>query len=162
MRLGRFALLFLLLPLGPPAQAQEPAPGTLTPERLPRGWCGVFRWDSDGIAQYITLSFVRVERRADGKIEAFGPGLVRTYRTTRITMRAVIDPITRAVEMFERLMDDTPNWVDDGVHAGELSADFETMRLVWTTRGTGERGRMVLTARPPQADLRQDCGLPSV
>lgn len=162
---GRAALLLLLLAaaFAPCAGAQEraPPPASITAETLPRGWCGVFRWHGDPFEQHVTIVFTKVAARPDGRIEATGPGLVRSYRHTKVAWRAVIDPATRRVELFETLLDDTPHYVTDGVHEGPLDADLGTMRLVWTTRRTGKTGAMDLTARPAGADLEQVCGVPS-
>jgi hypothetical protein len=130
-------------------------------ERFPRAWCGTFRWDGGAMDQHVTLAFERIELRADGKVEASGPGLVRAGRTVRFTMRAVIEPETRRVEMFESVPPGTVGYVTDGSHVGTLAADLGSVRLVWTTRGTGERGTMELLARPADADIAQPCGPPS-
>jgi hypothetical protein len=161
MRLIRAAAAILFLVSGPAAAQQLAAPEQSFVERLPRAWCGVFRWDDDKIAQHVTIQFDRVEARADGKIEATGPGLVRTDRTVPFRIRAVIDAATRAIELFESLEVYVPDYVTDGSHVGELAADLQSMRVVWTTRGTGKRGAMELNARPARADLAQTCAPPS-
>lgn len=162
MRLIRAAAIAFLVSLPAAAIAQQlAAPQQGFIERLPRAWCGVFRWDADQIAQHVMIQFDRVETRADGKIEAKGPGLVRTDRTVPFIMRAVIDPSTRAIELFESLEIQVPGYVTDGSHVGELAADLQSMRVVWTTRGTRQRGKMELTARPARAELAQACAPPS-
>ena len=143
------------------AQTQPAPPDRSLVEQLPRAWCGTFRWDGGGDDQRVTITFDRVELGADGKIEATGPGLVRTSRTVRFSVRTVIEPETRRIEMFESVAPGTPGYITDGSHVGELAADLQSMRLAWTTRGTGERGSMELIARPPPADLTQPCGRPS-
>ena len=162
MRIIRAAAAFLFL-LSLPAAAQQLAapPEHGFVERLPRAWCGVFRWDGGGGAQHVTIQFNRVETRADGKIEATGPGLVRTDRTVPFLIRAVIDPATRAIELFESLEAPVPGYVTDGSHVGALEPDLQAMRVVWTTRGTGQRGAMELNARPARAELAQACAPPS-
>ena len=162
MRLFRAAAAVALLLSGPATAQQLAAPPELGfAARMPRAWCGVFRWDHDQIAQHVTIRFDRFEARADGKIEATGPGLVRTGRTVPFIMRAVIDPATRAIELFESLEAPVPGYVTDGSHVGELAADLQSMRVVWTTRGTAERGAMELNARPAAAELAQACAPPS-
>lgn len=162
MRFACCAAALVLFAASGHAQAQQPTPTDRSlVEQLPRAWCGTFRWEGESGGQRVTIAFDRVERRADGKIEASGVGQVVTERTVRFTARAVIEPETRQVEMFEEVPPGTPGYVSDGSHVGTLAADLQTMRLVWTTRGTGERGSMELVARPPQADLTQPCGQPS-
>jgi hypothetical protein len=164
MRLFRAAALFAFLSFLPiVALAQQlaapPEPGFLA--QLPRAWCGVFRWDADRISQHVTIRFDRAEPRADGKIEATGPGLVKTDRVVAFRVRAIIDPATLAIEIFESLETVVPNYVTDGSHVGALAAGLQSMRLVWTTRGTAQRGTMELNARPAEADLAQPCAPPS-
>ena len=160
--LRRGAALFLLLTLGAGAAAEPPAsPERAFLDRLPLAWCGIFRWDGDAQEQRVTLAFPRFEQRADGRLEADGPGILRSYRIVPFRMRAVVDPATRRVEMFEALDIPMSDYVTDGSHVGELAADLQSMRLVWTTRGTGKRGAMELFARPATADLAQPCGPPS-
>lgn len=152
-----------------PAFAAAEAPKTgVRPfaERVPRAWCGVFRWDGDAREQHVTIRFDRFAARADGAIEAEGPGLVRyedepPERGVPFRMRAVIDPLTRRIEMFERIGVPRSDYVTDGSHLGVLAPDLQSMRTVWTTRGTGKRGAMRMNARPDEADLTQGCAPPS-
>jgi len=143
------------------AQQPPPPPDRILVEQFPRSWCGTFRWDGSSHEHRVTIAFDRVELRADGKIEANGPGLVNSWRTVRFAARAIIAPETRRIELFEEVSPSVTDYITDGSHVGELAADLQTMRLVWTTRGTGERGAMELVARPPQADVTQPCGRPS-
>jgi hypothetical protein len=169
MRLGRFALLLLLLSLGRHAPAQEPAPGTLTPERLARAWCGVFRWRGDDQDQNYTMAFTSVTRRTDGRIEASGPGRNRIVapaafrsRTVDMTVRAVIDPVTRNVEIWERTPSFVPDYWTDEPFVGTLAQDLQSMVL--TSRWEKDRrllGDMILHARPAHARPDEPCGVPS-
>ena len=166
MRLVRHAALLLLLTLpatADPAGAEQPsaAPGGDFAEKLPRSWCGTFSWDRYNDLQHITIIFDRVETRADGTIEATGRGIVKSFRTVPFQARAIVDPAGRRIELFESVATPTPGYITDGSHVGTLAADLQSMRLAWTTRGTGERGTMQLLARPPGADPAQPCGLPS-
>jgi hypothetical protein len=161
LRIARYAAL-VIFAASASGHAQQPTPTNRDlVERLPRAWCGTFRWEASSDEQRVTITFDRVALLADGKIEAAGPGLVRTSRTVRFTARAVIEPDTLRVDMFEEVPPTTTGYITDGSHVGELAADLQSMRLAWTTRATGERGSMELVARPPQADLTQPCGRPS-
>ena len=166
MRLVRHAVLLLLLALpaaAGPAGAEQPsaAPGGGLAEKLPRSWCGTFSWETFGDLQHVTITFDRVTPLADGTIEATGRGIVKSFRTVPFLARAVVDPAGRRIELFESLATPTPGYITDGSHVGTLAPDLQSMRLAWTTRGTGERGSMQLQARPAGADLAQPCGLPS-
>ena len=168
MRLLRAApALLLLIALPAVLAAEPPKPGEPAfLDRVPRAWCGVFRWDGDAREQHVTIRFERIAARADGTIEAHGPGLVRyedeaPRQAVRFRIRAVIEPATRRIEMFERI--DTPrsDYVTDGSHLGTLAADLQSLGAVWTTRSTGKRGALRMNARPAQADLTQGCAPPS-
>ena len=168
MRRVRAALALLLLFALPAVSAAEPPkPGEPAfDERVPRAWCGVFRWEGDAREQHVTIKFERVVARADGALEAEGPGLVRFEdeapgQAVRFRIRAVIDPATRRIEMFESI--DTPrsDYVTDGSHVGTLSDDLQSFSAAWTTRSTGMRGALRMNARPAEADLTQGCAPPS-
>lgn len=133
----------------PPAGATPPQDALENP--LPRAWSGDFRWRGSpaGPPQHYAIEFTCVEKRADGKIEATGPAEVRTGQVNKIHVRAVIDPVSRAVEMFEILTPATgPGFTTDGSHSGALDADLKRMRLEWTQNGSGAKGDLVLTAAP--------------
>ncbi len=167
MRPARILSALLLLILPSLAAAEAPRSGERPfAERLPRAWCGVFRWDGDAREQHVTIRFGRFASRADGAIEAEGPGLVRyedeaPEQGVRFRMRAVIDPATRRIEMFERIDVPRSDYVTDGSHLGTLAPDLQSMSTVWTTRGTGRRGSMRLNARPDEADLAAGCAPPA-
>lgn len=159
------ALILLLALPASVASAQDAAPDGFV-ERLPRAWCGSFRWEDDARDQLVTIAFTRVVARPDGKIEADGPGLVRYLdeppsEAIPFRIRAVIEPATRRIEMFESIDVPRPGYVTDGSHVGELVPDLQSMRLVWTTRSTGKRGDLELGARPARAELAQACAPPA-
>ena len=151
-------LLAAFLAFAGTAAATEPP---VTAETLPRAWCGTFSWERYNDLQHVTIALERVETRADGTLEATGRGEVKSWRAVAITVRVTVDPVTRRAELFEAPIKPTSGYIYDGSHLGTLAADFQSMRLDWTTRGTGERGSMQLQARPAGADPAQPCGLPS-
>jgi hypothetical protein len=74
---------------------------------------------------------------------------VRTGQVSRIEVRAIIDPLSRAVQMFEILTPATgPGFTTNGSHRGTLDADLKRMRLEWTQNGSGSKGDLALTAAP--------------
>lgn len=157
-------ILFLFAPAG--AAAQAPPADPAFADRLPRAWCGIFRWEGDLREQHVTIAFARVAVRAGGNIEAEGPGLVRYQdeppsQAVPFRIRAVIEPATRRIEMFESIETPRVDYVTDGSHVGVLADDLQSLRSVWTTRGTGRRGTLQMNGRPAHADLRQGCAPPS-
>jgi hypothetical protein len=102
MRAFRVLLLLLITAAAPPASAAPPQDAL--EKTLPRVWSGKFHWrGSHGQPQHYAIEFTCIERRADGMIETTGPAEVRTGRVSRIEVRAIIDPVSRAVQMFEIL-----------------------------------------------------------
>ncbi len=162
--LAAIVLLLIATPATAVAQQAPAEPGFA--ERLPRHWCGLFRWEGEALEQVVRIAFTRAAFRADGRFELNGDGRVR-YRhephgeTVPFRMRAIVEPATRRIEMFEALDAPRPDYVTDGSHVGELAPDLQSMRLVWTTRSTGRRGALELYSRPPAAELAQECGVPS-
>jgi hypothetical protein len=158
------ALLLAILPAA--LRAEPPKAGAMFADRLPRAWCGVFRWEGDTREQHVAIRFERIAAGGAGTIEAEGPGLVRHEdeppdRAVSFRIRAVIDPATRGIEMFESIDAPRPDYVTDGSHVGVLAADLRSISATWTTRGTGRRGSLRLNARPHEADLAQGCAPPS-
>jgi len=130
------ALLLLLLPAL--ARAEPPNAAAGFADRLPRAWCGVFRWEGDAREQHVTIRFARWATRPDGALEAEGPGLVRyedeaPRRAVPFRMRAVIDRATRRIEMFESIEFFTP--AEAGNRFGMTAS--ATGALVLWTRGRG-------------------------
>lgn len=151
----RAIVAFMLLLAAATARpaAATPAEDALE-NALPRNWSGTFHWrGSRRLPQRYAIEFACIEKRADGMIEATGPAQVRSGQVNKIEVRAVIDPVTRAVEMFEILTPATgPGFTTDGSHRGMIASDLKRMRLVWTQNGSGAQGDLELTA--PEAGER--------
>jgi hypothetical protein len=159
-------LLLLLAVPGARVHAQDAPPGSAFLDRLPRAWCGTFRWEHDSRDQHLAFAFQRVTVRGDGRIEAEGPGLVRyedepPEQAVPFRIRAVIDAATRGIELFESIDVPRADYVTNGSHVGELAADLGSLHATWTTRGTGTRGVLRMNARPAGADLAQPCAPPA-
>lgn len=147
------ALFFVLIAAATPPAGATPPQDALE-SALPRVWSGNFHWRGgpDGLPQHYAIEFTCIEKRADGKIEASGPAEVRAGQVNKINVRAIIDPASRAVEMFEILTPATgPGFTTDGLHRGTLDADLKHMRLEWTQNGSDAKGDLVLTATPDAA-----------
>ncbi len=166
MRLAGAASALLLIALPAASPADTPRAATAFADRLPRAWCGVFRWEGEAREQHVTIRLDRVAARADGAVEGDGPGLVRyedepPVQAVPFHMRAVVDPATRRIEMYESIDRPRADYVVDGSHVGTLAADLQSLTAVWTTRSTGRRGALRMNARPAEADLAQPCAPPS-
>ncbi len=148
MRAFRVLVFVLIAAASLPAGATPPQDAL--ENVLPRVWSGTFHWrGSPGLPQHYAIEFTCIEKRADGMIEATGPAEVRTGAINRIDVRAIIDPATRGVEMFEILTPATgPGFTTDGSHRGALDGDLRRMRLEWTQNGSGAKGDLVLAAGP--------------
>lgn len=146
-----FRILLLLLAIAAPPAAAAP-PHEAFEKTLPRVWSGKFQWRGSQGFQHYTITFTCIEKRTDGRIEVSGPAEVLTGGATRIEVRAIIDPASRSVEMFEILTPVTvPGFTTDGSHRGALDAGLKRMRLEWTQNGTGAKGDLELTARDETA-----------
>lgn len=155
MRACRFLILALIAAVAAPAGATPPHDALEA--ALPRLWAGQFHWRGGpaGLPQHYAIEFTCMEKRSDGLIEAAGPAEVRAGSVNKIEVRAIIDPASRAVEMFEILTPATgPAFTTDGSHRGALDTELKRMRLVWTQNGSGAKGDMVLLAVPETADRR--------
>jgi hypothetical protein len=91
------ALLLLILP---PAAAAEAPGAPAFADRVPRSWCGVFRWEGETREQHVTIRFGRFAARDGGTVAADGPGLVRFEdeppgSAVRFRMRAALEPGAR-------------------------------------------------------------------
>ena len=152
MRACRFLLLAVLGAVSPPVLAAPPPDAFEI--ALPRSWVGQFHWRGGppGLPQHYAIEFTCIEQRADGRIEATGPAEVRAGSVNKLEVRAIFDPATRAVEMFERRTPATgPGFTTDGIHRGALDADLRRMHLVWKQNGSGAQGDLVLLAAPETA-----------
>lgn len=153
MRACRFLILALIAAVAAPAGATPPHDALET--ALPRIWAGHFHWRGGppGLTQHYAIEFTCMEKRPDGLIEAAGPAEVRAGSVNKIDVRAIFDPTTRAVEMYEILTPATgPAFTTDGSHRGALDSGLTRMRLVWTQNGSGAKGDLVLMAVAGTAD----------
>jgi hypothetical protein len=112
--------------------------------RLPHEFCGNFAWRADGIAIRVRYHIAQIGI-VGGSVEFGGEGLYDSGRGTHIRIRGTADPVTRSIEIFES-EPDQPMFVIDGSHKGDLSTDLGTIRAEWTTRMTGDKGDLVLSA----------------
>jgi hypothetical protein len=140
-------LVVAICALAPSATAQgDDIDGLIA--RLPRAFVGDFRWAAGGATQDIAIRFDTVRRLDAGHAEARGCGNydVRGH-VTAIAVRMVVTLAGLQVEIFES-DPDRADFVTDGSHRGNLSADLRTIEAEWITASTGARGRLRLEAAP--------------
>ncbi len=117
--------------------------------KLPQQFTGTFRWEGVDEIQRVIINIYDV-RSAAGTITATGKG---TYYAagvvTIIEVKINIDASTCFFEMWESNPDRDSGFVTGGSHTGAISPDFTRIKAVWTTSGSGARGRLELTAADP-------------
>ena len=116
---------------------------------LPQQFTGTFRWEGIDETQRVVINIYNVKTES-GIITAAGKG---TYNTagvvTIIDIKISINTATGFFEMRESNPDRESGFVTGGSHTGAISPDFRRIEAVWTTSGSGERGRLDLTAADP-------------
>lgn len=117
--------------------------------KLPQQFTGTFRWEGVDEIQRLVINLYDVKTEP-GIITATGKG---TYYTagvvTIINIRISINTSTGFFEMWESNPDRDNGFITQGSHTGAISPDLRRIEAVWTTSGTGERGRLELTAAGP-------------
>jgi hypothetical protein len=142
-----FAMLVAICSLSPGATAQDDGIDGLI-ARLPRAFVGDFRWAAGGAPQDVAISFDTVRRLDAGHAEARGCGNYDVKgHVTAIAVRMVVTLAGLQVELWES-DPDRADFVTDGSHRGNLSADLRVIEADWTTGSTGARGHLRLEAAP--------------
>lgn len=118
-------------------------------KKLPQQFTGTFRWEGVDETQRLVVNLYDV-RTMSGIITATGKG---TYNTagvvTIIDVRISINTATGFFEMWEANPDRDSGFITQGSHTGAISPDLRRIEAVWTTSGTGARGKLELTAADP-------------
>jgi hypothetical protein len=115
---------------------------------LPRGFMGDFRWDDGGAVQNVAIRFKSVRRIDAGHAEALGCG---NYNMAGIITAIDVKMQVTLPELEVEIWESTPDrasFVTDGSHRGWLSPDLDAIDAEWTTRSSGQRGRLRLRAAP--------------
>jgi hypothetical protein len=115
---------------------------------LPRGFVGDFRWDDGGGVQTVAIRFKSVRRLDAGHAEALGCGnysMAGIVTSIDVKMQVTLSGLE--VEIWESAPDQAA-FVTDGSHRGHLSQDLDAIDAEWTTRSSGQRGRLRLRAAP--------------
>src|SRR5262249_7014171 len=109
-------------------------------------WRGSFTWDDEpDDAQALTIEFIAESSGPNGTRRFTGRGVYHTDRDTRVEMTLDLNLATREIRMQEAGAPDSPNWANDGVHVGPLSADSSRIDARWVSKSDGRTGRLVLT-----------------
>ena len=115
---------------------------------LPRGFVGDFRWDDDRAIQNVAIRFRSVRRVDAEHAEALGCGNYNAAGiVTSIDVKMQVTLSGLQVEIWESAPD-RGNFTTDGSHHGRLSQDLGAIDAEWTTRSSGQRGRLRLRAAP--------------
>jgi len=111
---------------------------------LPKIYAGEFRWYGDSIVQKVEIRINLTKRLDDSqRIEAIGCGRYDVSgRVTNIGIRMVIDPQTLDIEIWEFDPRGAAFFITDGSHKGKLVEDLQRIDAEWTTRSTGQQGRL--------------------
>jgi hypothetical protein len=136
--LARLLLLVAALAWGGAAVAQTP--------NVLGNWRGNFTWDDEPDSpQPLEIQFVNETGGPNGTRRFTGTGVYHADRDTRVEMTLDLDLSTREIRLSEGAAPDNPNWVNDGVHVGTLSADSSRIDARWVSKSDGRRGHLVLT-----------------
>lgn len=110
-------------------------------------YSGKFVWDElNPEIQNIRVRFSSINYGSGGKISAKGGGYYNINgKLLYSEVRVELDRKSLRFEMWEKSTNDD-NFVSDGSHLGRISPDFSTVTATWTTRKTGETGKLQLKA----------------
>lgn len=113
-------------------------------KNLPRTFSGQYQWRNTAIIHKVTFNFSDIRVMKSGNLEAVGTGKFGDEgKITKVKLRAVIDPSTLKIELWESAPT-TANFVTDGSHKGQLSPDLHKLDAVWTTASTQQKGDLTL------------------
>jgi hypothetical protein len=106
-------------------------------------YVGTYRWRGAPTAEPVRFWFERFEAAGDNALKATGRGIYLSKPPVNITIRATIDLKTRRIEIWES-NPDRLTFLTNGSHVGTISSDRCRILAVWTTKGTGEQGDLIL------------------
>jgi len=104
---------------------------------------GTYRWRSGSSPERIRFWFDHTEPGGKNTLKASGGGIYLSAPPTRIAIRATIDLKTGRIEIWES-HPSRAAFETNGSHVGTISADRCSIRAVWTTRNTGQKGDLTL------------------
>lgn len=135
----------LLALLVPAAAVPEPS----VADDWPRSYAGNFKWDDTSELQSVAMALRTVKAAGGDSVEAEGCGVYNTGgRITTIRVKMTVRLPSLAVTIWELDPVDERGFVANGSHDGHLSDDRQVIDAIWTTRETGEHGRLRLHAAP--------------
>lgn len=116
---------------------------------LRRSYAGSFKWDASSEIQSVVMSFRAVKGAGGDTVEAEGCGVYSSgEQMTTIRVKMSVHLPSLAVTIWELDPIDERGFVVNGSHEGHLSDDLQVIDAIWTTRETGEHGRLRLHAAP--------------
>jgi hypothetical protein len=110
-------------------------------------YVGTYRWRGAPTAEPVRFWFERTEAAGDNVLKANGRGIYLSKPPVNIRIRATIDLKTRRIEIWES-NPDRLSFLTNGSHVGTISSDRCRILAVWTTKGTGQQGDLVLEMTP--------------
>ena len=120
--------------------------GQLTGQ-LPRAFIGEFTWENDKTPQNVVITLESVRALNDQNAEALGCGSYEVNRqVTMIRIRLFVRLSDLYVELMELSPQGSTSFETDGSHRGHLSKDLQSIEADWTTRSSGQRGKLQLRA----------------
>jgi hypothetical protein len=114
-------------------------------QKLPINFAGYYQWRGSNKKQNVKIEFKKIYLSAGNKIEIIGSGTYQGSRLVKINIRAVLDPETLEIELWERDPSD-PKFITNGSHRGRLTQNLQKIEAVWTSQSTNKKGDLVLEA----------------
>jgi hypothetical protein len=137
-------ILVLMLSSAAPASSAE---ARAVAARLCRDFAGAYQWHGDPVVQRVAIRFDSVRAGGGGAVEARGGGRYEMPgQVTDIRVRAVIDPVTFEIELWES-DPSQPDFTTDGSHRGNLTEDLAEIIATWIG-ADGKQGELRLRAHP--------------
>jgi hypothetical protein len=116
-------------------------------KKLPRTYAGEFRWHGNPRPQKVEIKINLTKRIDARRVETIGCGRYDAAGAiTDIGVRMMIDVDNLDIEIWEFSPSGSPSFTTDGSHKGKLADDLQAINAEWTTRSTGEKGKLELRA----------------
>lgn len=131
-----WSLVFLMF-FSPYIAAAEP----LLFDNLPAAYVGSFKWDRGGDVHQVVFILERQHKNKEGKITMQGKGIYGAIEKTNTNVKALIDPATYEIEIWESL-DKEGDFITGGSHVGNISPDLKVIETIWAT--SGDKGHLQL------------------
>jgi len=122
---------FILISTSPYVHAAE----ALLFERVPAAYIGKFQWEGSSDIQQVVFVWEGQSADKEGKIFLQGKGVYGAIKKTNINLKAIIDPLTYQIEIWESV-ENKDEFLTSGSHVGTISTDLKTIEAVWAASGS--------------------------